>query len=69
MIKLSETAIQAIKDSTKLKGQIQVALDISSNTLYKRIKFNDVSLTSASSLEAIRSATGLDDAALLVRTT
>jgi hypothetical protein len=65
MIKLNETALDAIKASTKIKGRLQATLDISSNTLYKYIKTNDMLLTTASALAVLREETGRKDSDLL----
>jgi DNA-binding transcriptional regulator YiaG len=65
MIKLTSRAVLAIRKDTKLKGELQAALGISSNTLYKWLKENDQKLTTASALEAIRNSTELTDDELL----
>lgn len=67
MITLTDKAIRAIRDSTKLKGELQAVLGISGNTLYKWLKDNDQKLTSASALEAIKKSTELTDDELLTR--
>lgn len=67
MIKLSSRAILAIRRDTKLKGELQMLLGISGNTLYKWLKENDSKLTAASALEAIRNSTQLEDSELLTR--
>lgn len=67
MIKLSSRALLAIRRDTKLKGELQMLLGISGNTLYKWLKENDSKLTSASALEAIRNSTSMDDDDLLTR--
>lgn len=69
MITLSDKAIKAIKDSTKLKGELQLVLGISSNTLYSWVKKNDAKLTQASALDAIKKHSALTDADLLITLT
>lgn len=68
MIKLTDRALLAIRNDTKLKGELQACLNISSNTLYSWLRKNDQKLTSASALEAIRNSTELQDDELLIRT-
>lgn len=67
MLKLSDTAIKSIRTNTRLKGELQLILGISSNTLYSWLKKNDQKLTSASALEAIRNSTSLTDDQILTR--
>jgi hypothetical protein len=68
MIKLTDRALLAIRNDTKLKGELQACLNISSNTLYAWLRKNDQKLTSASALEAIKKSTELTDDELLTRT-
>ncbi len=65
MIKLSSKAILAIRNDTKLKGELQSCLGISSNTLYAWLRKNDQKLTQQSALEAIRASTQMADTELL----
>jgi hypothetical protein len=67
MIKLSEKALHSISESQELKINIQSALKISSNTLYKYRRENNVILSSAIVLDLLRTETGLTDNDLLTR--
>lgn len=68
MIKLSNEAVKQIRNSTKLKGELQMILGVSSNTLYTWLKKNDAKLTQVSALDAISASTGLTGDKLLTKT-
>jgi DNA-binding transcriptional regulator YiaG len=65
MTKLNTKAIDAIRKDTKLKGELQMLLNISGNTLYTWLKNNDSKLTQVSALDAISKSTGLTGSDLL----
>lgn len=67
MIKLNENAVKQIRKNTKLKGELQMVLGISGNTLYTWLKNNDPKLTQVAALDAISNATGLTGDDLLTR--
>lgn len=67
MIKLNTKAIEAIRKDTKLKGELQMILEVSSNTLYTWLKNNDSKLTQIAALDAISNKTGLTGDDLIIR--
>ena len=64
-MKLTEKAIQAIKDAKNANAKIALALGCSVYTVDRYLKDNDDSLTKAAALAVIRKVTGLKSKEIL----
>lgn len=66
-MKLTKTALEAVKDSTRCKTRLALALDCSVFTIDRYIGTNSDNLTKAAALEVIQEETGLSDEQILDR--
>lgn len=64
-MKLTNAAIDKIKDSKSLPKKIREALGVSKATMWRYLQDNDDSLTKAAALKIIREETGFTDEQIL----
>jgi len=64
-MKLSEIALQRIKDSKSLPKKLREALGVSQPTFWRYVNNNSDELTKAAALKVIREETGLTDDQIL----
>lgn len=66
-MRLTETAIKAIRESVECRREIQYQLEVSQSTMYRWLDDNDVDgkLTTARVLGIIRDTTRLDNSEIL----
>lgn len=64
-MRISDKALNAIKESTRLKNLLALAMDCSVYTIDRWIKEGGDNLTKATALKIIREETGLSDSDLL----
>lgn len=64
-MKLTQKAVEAIKNNKRARARLQLDLDKSEYTINKYIAENDIMLTTAQALKVIREETGLEDSEIL----
>lgn len=63
-MKLTKKALKAIK-SKHLYPYLAIALNVSTNAIYRYVRNNDDDLTKAAALKVIREHTGFEDSQIL----